>query len=94
MAELRETAYDHVDGRETFTVTAAERWSIALVNRLKRERPEDVEIVHRNEDGSILARMPFEWMRIVPKKRYDLTDERKKELTDQILRVAKEKGRT
>lgn len=72
---LMETCTDHVKGEDFFTMTAAETWSIAMVKRLKAKYPEDVEIRHTNPDGSMIARMPFAWMRVVPKKKDTLTDE-------------------
>lgn len=65
---LLETCTDHVKGEDFFTVTAAETWSIAMVKRLKAKYPEEVEIRITNPDGSMVARLPFSWMRIVPKK--------------------------
>lgn len=77
MSELLETSYEHIKGCKTFTITAAEQWSISMVRRLKEKHPEQVEIVCVNNDGSLLARMPFEWMRVVPKRRDTLTDEQR-----------------
>lgn len=65
---LLETCTDHVKGENYFTITAAETWSIAMVKRLKAKYPEEVDIRHTNPDGSIVAHLPFSWMRIVPKK--------------------------
>lgn len=77
MAELVETVYEHLKGDDTITVTAAERWSIAMVKRLKEKYPEQVQIIHTNPDGSMLVHLPFDWMRIVPKKRVVMTDEQR-----------------
>lgn len=84
-----ETTYEHVYGEETFTVTAAERWSIGLILRLKKSHPDDVEIVHVNGDGSLLAHLPAAWMRIVPKKKVVMSEERRAE-TAERLRAARE----
>jgi hypothetical protein len=65
---LNETCTDHVKGEDFFTITAAEQWSIAMVHRLQEKFPEAVAIEHSNPDGSMVARLPFAWMRIVPKK--------------------------
>ena len=72
---LMETCPDHLRGEDFFTITAAETWSIAMVKRLKARYPEEVEIRSTNPDGSIVARLPFAWMRIVPKRKDTLTDE-------------------
>ena len=72
---MQETIYEHVAGDKTFTVTAAERWSVGLIRRLKERYPDEVDITYENKDGSLLAQVPLEWMRIVPKKR--MNDEQK-----------------
>lgn len=64
-----ETVYEHVRGRNTFTVTAAEQWSIGMINRLKEKCPDEVEITCVNPDKSLVAHIPSDWMRIVHKKR-------------------------
>ena len=76
---MRETVYEHIDGNDTFTVTAAERWSIANIKRLAQRYPDKVCIVAENKDGSILARVPSDWMRIVPKRTVNLTDDQRAE---------------
>ena len=81
-----ETAYEHIKGDKTFTVTAAERWSIGMINRLKAKYPDQVEIAYVNKDGSILAYLPVEWMRIVPKRKVELSDERKAEMAERLKR--------
>lgn len=82
MSDIRETVYEHCSGDSTFTMTAAERWSIAMIYRLKERFPEQVDIRHTNPDGSMVVHLPFEWMRIVPKKKSNLTDEQKQALSE------------
>lgn len=65
-----ETVYEHVRGRNTFTVTAAEQWSIGMINRLKEKCPDEVEITCVNPDKSLVAHIPSDWMRIVPKRKF------------------------
>ena len=69
-----ETVYEHVSGSKDFAVTAAERWSIGMVNKLKRKYPKEVEIIHKNPDGSLLVHFPLEWMRIKPKSKIQLSE--------------------
>ena len=66
---MSETVFEHIRGNDTFTVTAAEPWSVGMIRRLQAKHPDQVEIICTNQDGSLLAHLPFEWMRIVPKKR-------------------------
>lgn len=72
---IRETVYEHAAGSPTFTVSAVERWSVTMLSRLAAEHPDEVEITSRNQDGSLVAHVPFEWMRIVPKR--NMTAEQK-----------------
>lgn len=76
---MRETVYEHAEGEKVFTVTACERWSIGMINRLKEQHPDTVEIRHINSDGSLVAWLPTEWLRIVPKRTSNMTDEQKAE---------------
>ena len=81
---MLETVYEHCGKRSDFTVTAAERWSIAMIKRLKAKYPDQVEICCENQDGSVVAHIPFEWMRIVPKKQVNMSEERKAELSERM----------
>ena len=74
---IHETVYEHMAGNPTFTVSAVERWSISMIKRLAAEHPDYVEITYENQDGSVVAHVPFEWMRIVPKRRSGMTAEHK-----------------
>ena len=91
MAELLETSYDHIKGTATFTITAAETWSIAMVRRLKRQHPQDVEILAENTDGSLLAHMPVEWMRIIPKRSIILSEAERTRRALQLHRAVQDK---
>lgn len=91
MREIQETVYEHSSERDTFTVTAAERWSRAMVLRLKERFPEEVEITYENRDGSLVAHMPLSWMRIVPKRRGTQTPEQKRAAAERLARSRRSK---
>lgn len=74
---LDETIYEHFRGNDTITVTAAEQWSIAMCKNLKKKYPNQVDIDYVNKDGSMVVHLPFEWMRIVPKRKDTLSNEQK-----------------
>lgn len=94
IGDLNETSYDHIKGEKFFTMTAAETWSIAMVKRLKAKYPDSVEIRHTNPDGSMVVRMPFEWMRVVPKKQVNLTDEQRQAIGERLSRGQAVQGKT
>lgn len=88
---MNETVYEQLQGEDTFTVTAAERKSVGMLRRLKESHPDEVEIVAENEDGSILARLPYSWMRIVPKRKVELSEERRAETAERLRRARESK---
>lgn len=90
MDDIRETAWDHVSGEKTATISTSEKKWIRLIESLKEKYPEQVEIRYRNPDGSILARLPAEWMKIKPKKKSNMTPEQK-EASKARLELARHK---
>lgn len=79
MADIRETTIEHVSGTDTFTVYSSEQKWINRINKLKSEKPDDVEILNR-DDGSILVHVPASWVKISPKVQRNLTDEQREAL--------------
>lgn len=75
MAELRETTLDHVSGEDHATVYSGERKWINQLLRLKEKYPDEVDIRHVNDDGSLIAHIPASWFKIKPKKKVELTAE-------------------
>ena len=84
---MSETVYEHISGNDTFTVTAAERWSVGMIRRLKEKYPDQVDICRINQDGTVLAHLPLEWLRIVPKKRCSLSDEHRQALSERMKAI-------
>lgn len=89
MDEIRETIYEHAAGSETFTVTAAERKSIGMLRKLAEKHPGEVEIVAENADGSIVAHLPYSWMRIVPKRHVEMSEERRLAAAERMRNMRK-----
>lgn len=75
MDDFRETAWDHIAGEKTATFSTSERKWIRLIEKLKEEYPDEVDIRHVNQDGSIYVHLPADWMKIKPKKKSNLTPE-------------------
>jgi len=74
---MTETVYEHCSGDKTFTVTAAERWSIAMCKKLKEKYPDEVDIDYVNKDGSMVVHFPASWMKIKPKRTQNLSEEQR-----------------
>lgn len=56
---MSETVYTHLAGDPHITVTAAEKWSRGMVQRLAEKYPDQVQIMCTNDDGSCVAHVPF-----------------------------------
>ena len=69
MKEIRDTIYEHMTGSDTITVTAEERKEINRLKKLNAKYPNQVEIVCENEDGSLLAHIPYTWLVIKPPRK-------------------------
>lgn len=79
MEWVRETVFEHEEGNEKVTITAAEQWSVNLMRKLKEEYPDEVDI-YENKDGSIFGHVPYKWMRLVPPRR--ISEEQRKILRE------------
>ena len=75
MSEIRETAFDHVAGEDFATFFTAERKWINHILSLKEQYPDEVDIRHINDDGSLLVHIPASWLKIRPKKKVNMTAE-------------------
>lgn len=75
MNDIRETSIDHVSGEDYAILFTSERKWINYVYKLKESHPDEVDIRHVNDDGSLIVHIPASWMKIKPKKKVVLTDE-------------------
>lgn len=89
--KITETCFDHIDEDLHFVITASENWSIKKIKQLKEKYPDDVKIVHENKDGSLVAHVPKDWIKIQPKKNYTLSDAQKKLVVQRLQQGRKNK---
>ena len=75
MSDIRETALEHVAGENIATFYSGETKWLNQIHKLKEQYPSDVDILHVNPDGSVLAHIPASWIRIKPKKTVVMTTE-------------------
>ena len=70
-------------------VSSDERHWINRVRKLAQENPEQVQVLAEpeNNDGCIYAKVPVKWVRIMPPKKCNLTDEQRKELSERMKRI-------
>lgn len=81
--DIRETCIGHTAGDKEIEINTSERKWVQRIKKLAEKHPE-ARIVYENEDGSIYAKAPEEWLRIVPKVKRTLTEEQKKEVYERL----------
>lgn len=82
MTELKETSIERIVGDDYCCVYTAEQKFINKLYKLQQDHPE-VEIKAVNEDGSILAHVPFNWFRFVsPPKKMNFSEEHLEKLRE------------
>jgi len=81
MADERENAIEWLNGQNRVTVTMSQGRYISKVKKLAEKFPDEVQIVKENEDGTILAHIPLNYIKINRASR-DLTEEERGELAE------------
>ena len=82
---MRETDIEYIVGEPTLTVYTAEHKHIRRIKQYASDYPNDVIIVHENNDGSIVAKMPATWLRMPkPPKKMNLTDEQRRAAAERL----------
>ena len=94
MAEnTNECVIEWIPGRDYVGLTAKN--GSAWKNRceeLEKEFPEDVKIIARNNDGSIIAHLPYSYIKINPPRKY--SDEAKEKAAERLNKMRAEKSNT
>lgn len=81
MADERENAIEWINGQSRVTVTLSQGRYISKIKKLAEKFPEEVEIIKENADGTILAHIPLNYIKINRASR-DLTEEERGELAE------------
>lgn len=89
LAELRETAFDHVGGESFATYCSSEqKW----INRFRRDAekyPGQVIVKHVNEDGSMVVQYPYAWCKMPsPPRTRNMTDEQRAAASERMRALA------
>ena len=88
MEAYRETAIEHEAGAEYCGISTGERAVKTRLYKLRDKRPESVEIIAENADGSVFAHIPWSWISIRPPKSINYTEEQKKALVENLGKYA------
>lgn len=81
---MAETVFEHLDGKDTWTVSTDERtWKNRLA-KLAEQNPAEVECVAVNKDGSVMYHVPASWLRLRPPVKRNMTEEQKQAARDRL----------
>lgn len=88
---MNETGFEYLIEDSHATVWSSERKWINKIIKLQQEHPNDVEIKYlpENNDGTILAHVPKNWLKISPPRQVNMTEERKAQLAEH-LKIARQ----
>lgn len=75
MAEFRENAIEWLNGQDRILVTLSQQRYINRVKEYAEKYPDEVQIQYVNEDGTILASMPLNYLKLSRPRAF--TDEEK-----------------
>ena len=88
MEDMRENVIEFLQNEKIATVTFTQGRYITRIKDLAEKKPDECQITHTNRDGSIVAHIPVSWIRIKPNM--ELSEERKKELSERMRKLRAE----
>ena len=83
-SDCGENVIEFLRNQKTATVSFSQPRYVNRIRDLAKNNPDDVEICAENEDGSITAHIPTSWVRIIPPRKVDMSEERKEELRERL----------
>lgn len=66
----RENNIEWIQGDDMVTATFQNNRYQSKIRKIAEERPDEVRIMHENEDGSILVQFPLKWVKVQPSRIY------------------------
>lgn len=88
-SDCGENNIEFLRNQQTATVCFSQGRFINKIKSLKEKYPDDVNIIVENTDGSIVAHIPTKWVKIMPPRQVDITDERREELRQRMESMRK-----
>lgn len=92
MTDDRETCVERIQNDKYTNIYTSERKFINELNALKNQYPDDVIIERVNHDGSICAKVPYNWFRFVkPVTKRNMTEEQRKAASERMKKARENK---
>lgn len=83
-SDCQENGIEFIKDSKTATVQISQVRFKNRIKRLSKSHPEDCQILTENSDGTILANIPVEWVKISPPKKF--TEEQKRHMAEILNR--------
>lgn len=94
MAEnMNENVLEWYKNEPTATVTFSQGKYITKIRKLAEKFPEECQITHENQDGSIVAHIPVKWIKINNPQRV-MTEEEKRLAAERIRNSRKNRAKS
>jgi hypothetical protein len=87
--DLTENVIEWITGDKELTATISQRKFITKIEKLAKQHPTLVKILHTNDDGSIVAHLPLSCLKLSVIIK-EMSDEQKEQARDR-LRLARER---
>lgn len=92
---MKENCIEWLEGDTRVTVTTYRRKFKRKLLAYSAENPSEVEIIKENEDGSICAHIPLDYVKISPKRKGCVSEEKTRKLQEGLARYREGKcGKT
>lgn len=83
-----ETCFNYCDPDKGFFSSDERKW-ITRIRKLKEQYPDDIKVIAEPEtnDGCIYVKLPPTWLKVIPPKKRDLTEDQKNELRERMKKA-------
>ena len=85
-----ETCFNYCDEKQAFFSSDEKKW-ITRIRKLQEQNPDEVIILRQPEtnDGCIYCKLPASYLKVQPKKKITMTEERREQLMKQLEKTRK-----
>ena len=84
---MNENVIEFLRGEKTATLTLAGNTRLnSKLRKMAEKYPDECQIIHENDDGSILVHCPVKWVQ-VSRREHNLTDEQRKQASDRLKSI-------
>ena len=82
---VQENCIEWIKGSKTATVTFPKGKYATKVVKLAEQNPDEVQICHKNKDGSVVAHIPISYIHISKPRKLNLTEEQRQVMRERLV---------